>query len=95
MGVYLRFISYRGYSYLRERGSIISVPLIYYSALWLAGLGGGIPYYIMPSFHLYSSIALLFSFYLIYTNIVSILVLIIFIYNILYIILKIINFIND
>ena len=33
---------------LRGGGSVTSVPLTHHSALWLAGLGGGISYYIMP-----------------------------------------------
>ena len=44
---------------LRGGGSVTSVPLTHHSALWPSALAGGIPYYIMPSFHLHSSVALL------------------------------------
>ena len=44
---------------LRGGGSVMSVPLIHHSALWLAGLGGGISYYIMSPSYIHSSIALL------------------------------------
>ncbi|KAF6239897.1 hypothetical protein HO173_001505 [Letharia columbiana] len=60
---------------LRGGGSVTSVPLTHHSALWLAGLGGGIPYYIMPPSHLHSSVALLSSFYLTHTGIAPMLVL--------------------
>ena len=76
MGLHLRSTSHGGHGYLRGGGSVTSVPLTHYSALWLAGLGGGILYHIMSSSHLHSSIALLFSFYLTYTNIASMLILI-------------------
>ena len=76
MGVHLRSTSHGGHGYLRGGGSVTSVPLTHHSALWLAGLGGGISYYIMPPSYIHSSIALLFLIYLIYTNIAPILVLI-------------------
>ncbi|KAF6233987.1 hypothetical protein HO173_007817 [Letharia columbiana] len=44
---------------IERGGSVTSVPLTHHSALWLAGLGGGISYYIMPPSHIHSSVALL------------------------------------
>ena len=59
MGLHLRSTSHGGHGYLRGGGSVTSVPLTHHSALWLAGLSGGIPYHIMPPTHIHSSIALL------------------------------------
>ena len=59
MGLHLRSTSHGGHGYLRGGGSVTSVPLTHHSALWLAGLGGGISYYIMPPSYIHSSVALL------------------------------------